>query len=337
MWNPTATSRVEREIDLMRDEAASLLGCGPSSVLHAALFDVAGKLLRPRMLLLCTHHGEETGGSGDWSIARRAALAIELIHLGTLYHDDVVDRSSTRRGLPAVHKRFGTRAAAVGGAHLIALGNALAASLPDPLVRRWGVAAVKLAEGQLRETELAGSHDRSLEDFVRNARRKTASVFELSAFFGSSIGEALPADRIALVKFGRHFGTAFQLWDDLADFVTLDSDHRRSANDLRERTYTLPVLLGCAPADAVGLRLRDLLRDDGRPLSESAIVEVCVLLRESGAFEQAARRMVGERDQAYSSLDALTATEPLDALRAMLTWLEPPTELGLDLSTQGTA
>ena len=105
-----------------------------------------GKLLRPRLVLLSAAHGTEKSRKVDWEVARRAALAIELAHVGTLYHDDLVDRSPSRRGIPAVHRRVGARMAAVGGAHLLMLANRIASQLPDTLARSWGNAALRVAD-----------------------------------------------------------------------------------------------------------------------------------------------------------------------------------------------
>ena len=310
--------RVEAELGEMCAEALTLFERGTDAI-HGSIFEPGGKLLRPRLLLLSASAGEP-----DWGRARRAALAIELLHTGTLYHDDVVDRSAERRGQPAVHRRLGEPAAAFGGAHLLCLGNLLAAEFPDPVARWWGRAMLDVAEGQLRETEHAGSLDLSPAAYERIARRKTATLFELAARIGAYLAGRPPAEQDAFRRFGADLGVAFQLLDDLDDFATQPGVHRPPATDVRERIYTLPVLFACAREDAKGRRLRVLLRDDGRPLAAPALAEACRLLAETGAFAAAAERARWYLDRAHGSLVALPASAARDALAALTSNLQPP-------------
>lgn len=231
-------TRIAEHLAQLGEQAAGMLEKGAAAGIHQETLARGGKLLRPRIVLLIVAHAEERGARPDWACARRAALAIELAHVGTLYHDDLVDRSTTRRGVPAVHVRLGGRAASLGGAHLLTLANALAAGLPGSLPRHWGRAALHVADGQVRETERAGDPRASMADYHRVARRKTASLFELAARFGAEIGYLTASDAWAMLRFGTQYGLAFQLADDLDDFVTEAEFHRRAANDLRERLYT---------------------------------------------------------------------------------------------------
>lgn len=301
------------QLQLLRSEGIEWLSASGAASVHAAVFEASGKLLRPRLTLLAAACGES-----DWTLARRAALAIELLHVGTLYHDDVVDRSPRRRGRAAVHERWGASIATFAGAHLMCRGNALAGALPDPLPRIWGVALGKVADGQLRELEHAGSLEVEPRDYLRMAALKTATLFELGARLGGELGGLTP-DRVdALRCFGSHLGLAFQLVDDLEDFVSREHAHREGPTDLRERIYTLPVLLGCAGETESAARLRRLLRDDGRPLSAEAIAESCRLLARSGAFEAAARPALEELDEAAASLSALEEGAPRESLRGFV-------------------
>ncbi len=185
-------SRVHSEIRALRTELHELIGRGNLGYLHLPILDSGGKMLRPRWTVLCAAVGEEIDGSPEWKTVRQAALAVELIHVGSLYHDDIVDRSPTRRGSPAAYKRHGNLVAALAGAHLLALGNQLAAGLPDRLRKCWGTAALRMANGQLSDTEHAGSFERSTEAYIHNAKRKTGSVFELAATFGTTLGKPPP-------------------------------------------------------------------------------------------------------------------------------------------------
>jgi len=315
-------NEVERQPGLLLEDARALFRASGTESIHQEMFEAGGKLLRPRVLLLSVAHGESTGGIARWELARRAALAIEVAHVGTLYHDDIVDRSPIRRGITAVHRRLGIRAASVGGAHLLSLGNAVFSCLPTHLVRRLGIAALREADGQLQEIERTGRFDVTPQEYIRIASKKTGSPFELAAFVGASLGGAGASDRSLLSRFGRQFGVAYQLFDDLDDFVVTAALHRPPLNDLRERVYTLPVLLGCAQPGALGQQLRELLRDDGRPLEYARATEVCELLRRGNAFEEAANRAIDERESARHWLELVSPSEPKESLGSLLARLD---------------
>jgi len=319
--NAGEKDRLDAELARVRAEGEELLRERRSWALHGDAYRSGGKFLRARLVLLAHFHAGETGGRTDLARARRAALAIELAHLGTLYHDDVVDRSPMRRGIPAVHVRLGVRAAALGGAHLLCLANALAAELPEPLGRRWGQAALHVANGQLRETEFSGDLDLDPEVYVRTAAHKTATLFELAASFGSLLGEAPQREQRNLLRFARHLGIAFQLFDDLYDFTTQSDHHRPPGNDLRERVYTLPVLYGVRDPYAAS-SLRSLLRDDGQPLDEARVRRAQEILVSCGAFDRAFRRAADEREAAALALDDLHPSPAGEGLASLLEAVE---------------
>lgn len=315
------SSGVDRQLEGLREQVASTAAGRPGGQLHSALVSSFGKLLRSRVLFLAAAHGGEGGHAVDHEGARNAALAIELAHNGGLYHDDLVDRSTYRRGLPAVHERFGPRGAGIGGAQLIAVANALAMKLPPALRRHWGWAIERTAEGQLRDLERAGDYEVPPARYVDTARRKTSPAFELAAICGAWFGGT---ESSALRQFGRRFGTAFQLANDLEDFRP--TGDRPPANDLRERFYTLPVLLACRRPDSD--RLRELLNDDGRPLGPAAIEEVSGILSSSGSLVMSREWAQAELDGARREIEALGASraradlsDMVDSIEASMSWI----------------
>lgn len=319
--------RLERELAILRKRANALVAENGAGKIHRPFFADAGKLLRPRLLFLSLFYGEDVGYEVDISFARDAALAIELCHVGSLYHDDVADRSPIRRGVPAVHETYDARVASLAGGHLVSLGNMLAATFPTPLARAWGEAGLRMTEGQLRDIERTGVLRGSIEDFIRVCWKKTGAAFELAAQLGASAANVPRLQAEALKRYGRHLGIAFQLFDDLNDFARQPGKHRPPANDLRERVYTLPVLYGAAQRSAVGMRIRHLLRNDGRPLSSAAVEEVCELLTEGGGFRAAVDRTVNEQKTAARWLARLNPTPSRDALSNLLGMLKPPAAL----------
>jgi octaprenyl-diphosphate synthase len=324
----TDSEQILAQFELMRHEAFLLFS--HTQTVHRTAFHPGGKWLRPRVTLLSAAHGEAMGSKVDWALVRRAALAIEIAHVGTLYHDDIVDRSPSRRGSPAIHATHGVRVAALAGADLLCLANQIVSTLPDPLPRMMGTAALRVSDGQLREIEASGSLEISPRDYLRIASKKTGSLFELAARFGATLGGTPAAQRNALASFGRHIGLAFQLFDDLDDFTTSPERHRPPANDLRERVYTLPVLIACAESGDLSKRLRLLLEDDGRVLDDCRIEEICALLRGGGAFVAAQRYAEEQMELAQQWLDRVprsSATEHLSDLVASLSPAGPTGDL----------
>jgi len=308
-------AQVDEQLQLLDEQARELFRDSGTAAIHET---TGGKLLRPRILLLCAVQAAGGDRSIPWDLARKAALAIEIAHLGTLYHDDIVDRSSTRRGAPALHVRVGSQVALLAGAHLLSLGFSLLAVLPSRIARRVGIAALRESDGQLREIERLGELDTKPEEYVRNAGRKTGSPFELAAFVGASIGGSSEIGCDAFARFGRQFGVTFQLFDDLDDFSASPSDHRPPLNDLRERIYTLPVLIACGRADEYSMKLRGLLGDRGDPLEDEAAREVHGLLVKGGAFAAAAERAHYEHAITVKLLGRLPPSEAREALSRLV-------------------
>ncbi len=323
---------IEVQLDRVRHESQALFNGHATEALHHAILEISGKLLRPRLLLLAAGYGIESASGTeqdayDWSHARQAALAIEVAHVGTLYHDDIVDCSSSRRGIPSVHQRYGEKIAALGGAQLLMIADSLMNELPGPLAKAWGRAALRVADGQLRETERTGLFDLEKSTYLKITRLKTATLFELAADLGARIGKVPADEQNHLIRVGRNLGISFQLIDDLHDFVADPAAHRPSGNDLRERVYTLPVLIAAKNQDSAGNRLRQLLRDDGRPMSPRAEAEVRGLLLGNGAFDRAAEIAVEYRDMAIAAVRCLSPGHSRSELECLALTLTPPPEL----------
>ena len=313
-----AREKVDQELATMRSEGLAILGASGTLSIHREMLQAGGKLLRPRLVLLCAAHGAELGGSPDWPGARRAALAIHLGHTGSLYHDDIVDRSATRRSVPAIHRATNVRVSSLAGAQLMALCNSLISRLPSRLRRHWARTAQRMADGQLRDSESVGCLTRDSAQIVDVASRKTGAAFEMATHFGSFLGGATPSDRSILTTFGHHLGIAFQLANDLEDFVHRPNTHRPAANDLRERLYSVAVVIGCAREDEFGARLRAILEDDGRPLSDDATEEAVRILWECGALDDARKGAVAERELARDVLADLPLTSARCALEEFI-------------------
>lgn len=267
-----------------------------------------GKRLRPSLVLLAA----DDGGSPS-SIT--AAAAVELIHVASLHHDDVMDGSDRRRGAPSAHAAWGSTISVLSGAHLFASAGRLVARLGNAAVAATGAAVAALQRGQARETEQSFNLDVLADDHIETLALKTASLFDLAVTLGALVHPDREVRVPALRLYAHHLGVAFQLADDLLDLRgdggTLGKD---PWDDLDAGVYSLPVLLA-AQAPAIGPEVRALLALE--VLTDPEKREVCALIARSGAFEVAGELAREHSRRAVASLEVLPDTSPRHALASL--------------------
>ena len=181
------------------------------------LYAAGGKRLRPAMVLMAAALGD-----GSNPAAVKSAVAVELLHLATLYHDDIMDGADKRRGRPSVNRLWGNRVAAIGGSYLFALAISAFAALGRETNQWASEAAAELWQGQIRESELAFNTDIDVDQYFAHIGGKTASMFVLSCRLGAMHGGLGAAEIRALASYGQKLGLAFQVTDDVLD-ITGDS------------------------------------------------------------------------------------------------------------------
>ncbi len=191
-------------------------------------------------------------------------VSVELVHLGSLYHDDVMDDALTRRTVESVNARWGNLKAILAGDFLLARASEIAASLGTEVAGLLANTIAKLCEGQIRELQDVYNIDRTEKNYFTSIEGKTAVLLATAARVGGIVSE-LPADQIdTLTTFGHRYGMAFQVVDDILDVVaTSEQLGKPAGNDLVEGIYTLPVLHTLEGPQ--GEELRDIL---GAPLSD---------------------------------------------------------------------
>lgn len=203
------------------------------------LLNAGGKRLRPALVMISSRAGRDSGRS-----TLLAAAAVELVHLATLYHDDVIDDTDTRRGVPTVHAKWGTEVAVLSGDYLFARGCSMGAEAGGKVARILADAISQVCEGQLIETERVGDPSGGPDAYIATIQRKTAALFRAACELGCTTSGASPEARSALRTYGLNLGLAFQVVDDLLDVV---GDPRVTGkeigSDLRAGVFTLPVLL----------------------------------------------------------------------------------------------
>jgi heptaprenyl diphosphate synthase len=277
------------------------------------LVEAGGKRFRPLLVALAAQFGD--AASPD---VVRAAVVIELTHLATLYHDDVMDEAPVRRGAPSANARWSNSIAILTGDYLFARAADLAADLGTDAVRIQARTFARLVHGQIAET--VGPRDADpIEHHLRVIQDKTGSLIGTAARFGAMFSGAPAAVVEALASYGDTIGAAFQLSDDLLDIASDSTESGKTpGTDLREGITTLPVLYALADdaTDANATRLRELLAVG--PLTDDAqVTEALELLRESTALKRARETVRSYAERARAQLTALPDVPARHALESL--------------------
>ena len=240
--DPTDVVDVDLRADLERVEQTLREAVESSDpFVHEAathLLEAGGKRFRPMLVLLSGHLGD----AKDPRLVPCAA-AIELTHLATLYHDDVIDEAPVRRGAPSANVRFDNSVAILTGDYLFARSSSLAADLGTYVSRVLADTIGLLCEGQIMETNHSGTDRQTVDRYLAVVERKTAALLATSCRLGAWLA-GVPDDQVeAVTEFGRAVGIAFQLSDDVLDVTGLEEESgKMPGTDLREGIWTLPVL-----------------------------------------------------------------------------------------------
>jgi heptaprenyl diphosphate synthase len=245
------------------------------------LVDAGGKRFRPMLVLLAAEFGDRTMPE-----VVPAAAVVELTHLATLYHDDVMDEAELRRGAPSANARWDNTVAILTGDFLFSRASELLADLGPEAVRIQAQTFSRLVIGQIKETVGPGEGDDPVDHYLAVVADKTGSLIATSGRFGAMMSGATPEVVTILTEFGELIGVAFQLADDVLDVSSESQESGKTpGTDLREGVRTLPVLHALRSDEAADAELRELLTgdltDDGRH------ARALSLLRESPAMKRA--------------------------------------------------
>lgn len=268
-----------------------------------------GKLLRPTLVLL----SNEVGGHPHRDAITFAA-AVELVHLATLVHDDAVDNSVLRRGQPTVNSIWTHQIAIIMGDYLYSRAvTELARVGRLEAIEILGDAANTMSVGEMRQLTAYDALDFSEEDYYRLISAKTASLMSAACGMGALVG--VPEFQDPLLRFGHNLGMAFQIADDILDYVGSEEETGKPVgHDLRERKVTLP-LVGArrVASPAAEAEIADLFQTVDPP--DHQIAGVVDLVRELGGVDYATDRAAEYAARAHEALDGLTEGPALQALR----------------------
>jgi heptaprenyl diphosphate synthase len=243
------------------------------------LLAAGGKRLRPVLALATATSGSRDATREDLL----GAVAVELVHLASLYHDDVMDEATVRRNVESVNARFGNLVAIVAGDFLLARSAEIAAGLGTEIAGLLAATLGELCRGQVAEVHAAFQVGRTEASYSDAIAGKTASLMATSCRIGALTGGLARDEVEAFTRFGRYFGMIFQVRDDILDVIGTEAELGKPAGqDLAEGIYTLPVLLALADP-AVGPELRPLL---GQPLGQPERDKARSIVAGSGAICQ---------------------------------------------------
>lgn len=278
------------------------------------LVEAGGKRFRPLLVALASQFADGSAVS-----VRSSAIVVELTHLATLYHDDVMDEAPVRRGAPSANSRWGNSVAILVGDYLFARAASVAAELGPEAVRIQAETFSRLVHGQIAETMGPQGGEDPISHYLGVIAEKTGSLIATSARFGAMFSGAAPEQVESLAAYGETIGIAFQLSDDLLDIASeSEQSGKTPGTDLREGVPTLPVLYALASLDASAdaIRLRKILAQG--PITDDADhAEALTLLRQSDAMKQARETVRSYAEAARAQLDTLPANAARQALESL--------------------
>jgi geranylgeranyl pyrophosphate synthase len=260
-----------------------------------------GKRLRPRFTLLAA---EAVGGRAEEHL--RLAAFMELIHVATLIHDDVVDGAETRRGVNATAVDFGNRISVLAGDYLFAwIFKNVTADYPNPIPHVLSSTLADITDGEVLQLRALGDLGTTLTTYVQVAEKKTASLFAASAECGALAAGGSPFAVKALRDFGTAYGIAFQMRDDLLDLTADEASLGKPVgNDLRERKMTVPLVLALEGGDREfrsGVERFFVEKDDRR----ERIAEIVAGIAAAGGLARTESVLAGYVERAKRSLTPL--------------------------------
>lgn len=307
---PDFVTEVNETLAVIEDRLIAAAVADSPFVTEAAqhIISAGGKRFRP--LLVCL--AARLGGAVDQEDLIRAALVMELTHVASLYHDDVMDDADLRRGVPSANRRWTNSIAIMIGDYLFAKASSTVAELGVDYVALQAKTFARLVQGQIAETRGPQEGENPLQHYLQVVSDKTGSLIAASALFGGMVAGASDEVLQALAAFGEEIGVVFQLSDDLID-ITSDRTGKTPGTDLREGVPTLPILMLKDSDDPADDELKELVAGD---LSDDRkLGEVLARLREHRILDQARAEVNRRADLARGHLEVLPEGPATEALR----------------------
>jgi geranylgeranyl pyrophosphate synthase len=271
------------------------------------LIVAGGKRLRPVLAMAAALSG---GAVTDRVV--QGAVSVELVHLGSLYHDDVIDEADTRRGVDTVNAKWGNLQAILAGDLLLSRASEIAASLGTEVAGLLAATIGRLCLGQIGELQRAYSAARTEAEYIDSIQGKTAALFATAARIGGIVGGLDRGQVEALTTYGDAFGMVFQIVDDVLDLTATEAQLGKPVgHDMVEGVYTLPVIRTLGAGGALAEELHYLL---GKPLAPAECDKALAVVRSGPGVAEAVdvgAQYVARAEAACSLLDPGPATDAL--------------------------
>jgi heptaprenyl diphosphate synthase len=305
---PTSDADRERVEAALRDSVRTPDAYLTEIASHLLL--AGGKRLRPMFSVVAA----QVAGGPTTEAAVQGGIACELVHLGSLYHDDVMDESPTRRGVDTVNAKWGNLQAILAGDFLLARASEIAASLGTEVAGLLARTIGRLCEGQIEELRHTYNVARPVDSYLSSIAGKTASLYATAARIGGLVSGFPAPVTDALTEFGEAYGMVFQIADDLLDISSTDEELGKPAgHDMVEGVYTYPVLHTLMSGGTPARELADLL---GSPLSAVEKDKAMTIVRSNGGIEAARELALDYVRRAETACDRMPNSAATEALRA---------------------
>jgi heptaprenyl diphosphate synthase len=309
-------AEIRARLDRVEEELAKEVTADaePLATTAGYLLQAGGKRIRPMLVLLSGYLGDPT----DPRLIL-ASVSIELVHVATLYHDDVIDEAESRHGVESVNVRWDNTVAILTGDFLFARASEISSDLGPDICRLLARTIATLCDGQVREVAASGRLDQTEENYLEIIRRKTGSLIATSCRLGGMMSDAADEHVETLDAFGESLGLAFQLSDDIMDITSSQTELGKEPGvDMREGVYTLPVLHAMHHGSRQA-ELRDIL-GDGAPDGDR-LERALEIVRNDGSVEHAREAVAAEVGRAIAFARRLPASPASHALTQLARFL----------------
>jgi heptaprenyl diphosphate synthase len=305
---------VKRDLEQIESELVKAVQTHQSTLFTSAthLLAAGGKRIRPIFVLLSGRIG-----TYDRDRLQQVAVALELIHMATLVHDDVVDDATTRRGRKTVRVAWDNKVAVYTGDYIFARALEVISLIDDPVVHQvLAKAMVCMCRGEIAQMQQLFSPDQSLKGYLQRVKRKTALLMAISCQLGAVVSQVPPRRLRALTRYGHYVGMSFQLTDDILDLMGDEKVLGKPVgSDLRQGNVTLPVIYASYHGSTqVKKRIRAYLVTAGK---EGGLPELLEMVRQTGGIQYAFDLSNRYLAKALQSLEELPASGEKESLQMM--------------------
>jgi heptaprenyl diphosphate synthase len=303
-------STIEKDLEKTIEAQHSILQDASTQLLKAG-----GKRIRPVFVLLSAQFGKY-----EFDRVKRAAVALELIHMASLVHDDVIDDASLRRGKPTIKSQWDNRVAMYTGDYIFARSLEYITYLNKVEAHHvLSRAIVDMCLGEIEQIRDQYNLNQNIRDYFRRIKRKTALLISVSCELGALAGDTEPDIQFHLKRFGYYVGMAFQITDDILDFTATEKQLGKPAGgDLQQGNITLPVFFA-REDEAFNKHLRSVI--DDQPIGRSDIEELITEIKQLGAIERS--KDIADRylQKAFQALDQVPDNRAKRSLRQIADYI----------------